>query len=130
MSSSNQLPRTWTMLRPVEPEVLQRMLLYQSKTAFYLLGYYGDESSCRLLTFPKQSPKSSKQLAVVEDSNIHTPQQAEAMFCDIHSDPDEGLEFLCEVFPLSFFPFLTQFLGIWCLGLLSFVGGLLSLSDY
>lgn len=90
--------RTWTVLRPVDPEVLQRMLLYASKTAYYLLGYYGDETRCRLLTFPKQAQNNEHRLEVVEDPRTYTPSEAQDYLQRIHSDPNaEGLTLLCEV---------------------------------
>ena len=93
-------PRTWTVLRPVDPEVLQRMLLYESKKAYYMLGYYGEETRCRLLTFPKTQEQHPKRLHVAEDERTYTPTEVESLFRRKHADPnEEGLQLLCEVTP-------------------------------
>ena len=90
-------PQTWTVLRPVDPEMLQRMLLYEAKNAYYLLGYYGDETHCRLMTFPKQTQRH--RLIVQEDERTYTPKEAEELLQNIHNDPNQGLTLLCEVRP-------------------------------
>ena len=78
------------------------MLLYEGKSAFYLLGYYGDETRCRLLTFPKRkTQQATKSLEVTEDARTYSPTEAEMHLQELHSEPhEENLQLRCEVVPI------------------------------
>eukprot|EP00210_Caulerpa_lentillifera_P003675 g3508.t1 len=112
-SSSNgkQATQTWTVLRPVYPEMLQRMLLYNSSSAYYLLGYNGEETQCRLLIFSKSSHRGS--LKVEEDPQVLTPSEASDLLEEIdvmESANGYGLDLLCEAFGiLGCFHFLEGY---------------------
>lgn len=86
----------WTVLRPIKPLILQRMLLYQGKGKYYLLGYNGEETMCSLLTF---SHLSAEQLRVTEDPKGYSPRDAAALLQKIHelNAAEGGLQLVCEV---------------------------------
>lgn len=88
---------SWTVLRPIDPPLLQRMLLYQGgKAKYYLLAFNGEETACSLLTFTHLTPE---KLRVTEDPKCYSPKAAEALVERMHrmNAAEGGLQLVCEV---------------------------------
>ena len=85
------------IVRPIFPPVLQRLFLYQAKTRYYLLGYNGQETECRLLEFSRLHPFSVEPPK--EDPKTYTPEEAQAYLQQLHKNgfADGGLHLMCEV---------------------------------
>eukprot|EP00210_Caulerpa_lentillifera_P008438 g8050.t1 len=83
----------------------------ESKSGYYLLGYNGEETQCRLMVFSKTSDQ--RTLKVVEDPRVLKPSDASRILEEIHSKDSidaGGLQLLCEAFGiLGCFRFLEGY---------------------
>lgn len=93
----NENSSDWTVLKPVTPAVLQRIMLYRTKSHFYLLGYNGEESACRMMEI---SRVDKYKLKVNENSILYSKEDSKELLQDIHESniSDGGLHFVTEVF--------------------------------